>query len=134
MPPYLPVHEMSFVEVTAQTLKCPPERVTLVEDSSAFEVGAIRQGVVICFATWSGPAHVALRAYTERLNDLPPHIPVWVLDVDTLKPEIYAQFGWVQHGNGETFFYDDGVLVDRLLHPAGDCAASFTAKWQACFA
>ena len=115
-------------------MKCPPERVTLVEDSSAFDVGAIRQGVVICFATWSGSAHMALKAYTEKLNDLPTHIPVWVLDVDTLRPDIYAQFGWVQHGNGETFFYNQGVLVDRLLHPAGDYAASFAARWQASFA
>ena len=125
---------MSLLEATARILKCPPERVTLVEDSSAFDVGAIRQGVVICFASWSGPAHMALRAYTEKLNDLPTHIPVWVLDVDTLVPVTYAQFGWVQHGNGETFFYNHGVLVERLLNPASDYAANFAAKWQACFA
>ena len=134
MPPYQPVNEMSLLEATARILKCPPERVTLVEDSSAFDVGAIRQGVVICFASWSGPAHMALRAYTEKLNDLPTHIPVWVLDVDTLVPVNYAQFGWVQHGNGETFFYNHGVLVERLLNPASDYAANFAAKWQACFA
>jgi hypothetical protein len=134
MSPYQPVNEMSFLEATARILKCPPERVTLVEDSSAFDVGAIRQGVVICFAMWSGPAHVALKAYTEKLSDLPTHIPVWVLDVDTLRPDIYVQLGWVQHGNGETFFYNHGVLVDSQLNPAGDCAAIFVAKWQACFA
>ncbi len=125
---------MSFLEVTTRTLKCLPERVTLVADASAFEVATIRQGVVICFATWSGPAHMALQAYTEKLNDLPPHIPVWVLNVDPLTPEHHAQFGWVQHGNGETFFYNHGVLLDRLLHPSGDCTASFAAKWQSCFA
>ncbi len=60
--------------------------------------------------------------------------PVWVLNVDTLTPEIHARLGWALHGYGETFFFNHGVQVDSQLHLAGDYAASFAAKWQASFA
>jgi hypothetical protein len=124
---------MAFSETATKCLNCSHERVVLIEDSSTFDVGAVRNGVVIFFAAWSAPSHVALQAYSAKLNELNPKVPVWVLNVDTLTREIDSKFDGAKHGYGEAFFFKDGLQVDRLLRLDGDYASNFAVKWQASF-
>ena len=105
----------------------------LIEDSSAFDVAAIHRGVIILFAAWSAPSHVALQAYSARLNQLKREVPVWVLNVDTLTREIDSKLDGPKHGCGEAFFFKDGLQVDRLPRLDRDPASNFAAKWHASF-
>ena len=124
---------MSFLETASKCLKCPAERVGLVEDSSRFDPSTIRDGVVIFFAEWSAPAHVALKSVTEKLPHLKQDIPVWILNLDTLTTQIDYKFHGAKHGNGETFFFRGGVQIDRLLYLHGDHGENFRFKCEQCF-
>ena len=65
---------MALSEAVSKCLKCPGQRVTLVDDAS------IKEGGVIFFAAWSAPAPVAVEAYSERLNFLSTDPPVWATE------------------------------------------------------
>lgn len=75
---------MEFTRRVLRYLACPHERITPIEghpDPRLYK----ETGVVIVFAPWSGPACVALKAYSGQLPSLKPEVPVWVVDIDTLK-------------------------------------------------
>jgi len=120
---------MSFLEAAKASLRCPIERVTLVEDASGFAIRSIENGVMIFLADWSAPACLALAGYSERLNLLNPNIPVWVVNVDTFEPEGTI----LSHGWGEAYFFRKGRLIDQLLRSKEDMAARFAEKFAGFF-
>jgi hypothetical protein len=124
---------MPFLEAASECLRCSAKRVNLVEESSKFDLSAVKDGVVIFFAAWSGPAHVALKALTEQLRYLKQDIPVWVLNVDTLTVQVDEKFLGAKHGYGETFFFREGFQVGPLLRLHADFGESFRLKWQEVF-
>ena|SRR6266496_388453 len=124
---------MLFLEIASKCLKCPADRVKLVEDSSKFDPSTVRDGVVIFFAEWSAPAHAALKSFTEKLSRLKQDIPVWILNVDTLTAEVDEKFHGAKHGYGETFFFQGGVQAGQLLSLHGDYGENFRLKWQEIF-
>jgi hypothetical protein len=124
---------MSFLETASKCLRCPAERVILIEDSSKFDPSSIRDGVVIIFAVWSGPAHMLLKAFTEELSHNKQDIPVWILDIDTLTNAVIEKFRGALHGNSETFFFRDGIQADQILRGDGDFRENFRLKWQHLF-
>jgi hypothetical protein len=126
-------NDMQFLEAVSKCLNCPAHRVNLIEDSSTFDLSTVRNGVVIFFATWSAPAHVALKAYTAKLSDLRQDIPVWILNVDTLTAEVDEKFRAAKHGYGETLFFQRGVQVDELLFSNGNFGENFRLKWKRTF-
>ena len=88
----------------------------------------IRRGVVFVFAAWSGPAAVALRRFTQVMNELPTSsLDLVVLDTDCLTAEfateLFGTDGFQAGGYGETIWIRDGVVVAReIAAPGGEQA------------
>ena len=119
---------MAFLETATKCLKSPHDRIQLVEDSSKFDPSTIRDGVVIFFAAWSAPAHMALESFTERLSEIRSEVPVWILNVDTLTTSVDEKFGGAKHGYGETFFFRGSVQMDQLLSLEGNYGENSRTK------
>ena len=124
---------MLFNEIASKCLRCPAARVNLIEDASKFNPAKVWNGVVIFFAVWSAPAHVALKSYTERIAHLKQNIPVWILNIDTLTEEVDQKFPGPKHGYGETYFFRAGVQAHQLFSLEGNYADRFQAKWEEFF-
>lgn len=123
---------MKFTTAVMRYLACPPERIVVIQGrpDPRLYTGT---GVVIVFATWSGPACFALKAYSGQLPSLESKIPVWVVDIDALEESDFTRFG-TGYGNGETFFFRKGVQVDSLLRPVGpNPGGEFKMKRNAAF-
>jgi len=125
---------MSFIETVKRHIRCPLERVTVIENADDLDPAMIGTGVVFILATWSMPAIMALKFYSDALESCTLTMPFWILNQDALGAAVMADLTAFPNrlgGNGESFFFRDGKQVDCLLRPDRE---AFIDKYRRAFA
>lgn len=98
----------------------PAGRLRIVDRFEDVRLTGIRRGIVFVFASWSGPAVVALRRFTRVMSSLDTRLlDLVVLDTDCLAEDaathLFGTDGFRAGGNGETLWVRDGRIVAREI-------------------
>jgi len=88
-----------------------------VDQIDLFRLAEIKEGVVIVWANWSGPAIANCIATIHYLDSLNYSGKIYIVDNDDFNTteNNYNLFGKVLHGWGEIFIIKDGVITDEFL-------------------
>lgn len=128
--------ESTFTRSAIKYLRCPVERVQIIENCGAFDLSTMKDGVIILLALWSGPSVIAIAHYTSTLADpeleLDPEIPVYIGDIDTLTNDqalILSPRGTC--GVGEAAFFKNGVSEANMV--GMNQQVKFVETWRSLF-
>ena len=89
----------------------------IVDQIDSFHLSAIKEGVVIVWANWSGPAMVNCIQTIIYLYSLDYSGKIYIVDNDDFNTpqKNYNLFGKVLHGWGEIFIIKDGLIANEFL-------------------
>lgn len=105
-----------FTALMQRTLPLPGSRTRIVAAFSKSDFLDVDRGVLVVFARWSAPAHVALKTLTRVLAELGDDAPVlYVADHDALAEDMQDVLGGLLHGYAETFWVCRGAILSMLL-------------------
>ncbi len=104
----------------------PMERLRIVSRYEDLRLTEISRGVVFVFASWSGPAMVGFKRFTQVMSDFPAAaaLDLVILDTDCLANEsalqLFGTEGFPAGGNGETLWVRDGAIIAREIAAPAD--------------
>ena len=88
----------------------------VIDNSDKLDLKTIQDGVLIVYATWSGPAIVNCTQTIRLLNEKNYSGQIIVIDNDCMTPDFEIKmFGQVCHGWGEIFLIRNGLINEKYF-------------------